>query len=259
MADIAEFNINDYMILIFVVCRMTGAIFFNPILGRRNIPGIVKVGLALGIALFAAQDQYHVPVAHYTTLEILLTMFKELAVGYVMGVIVQLFLSIFHVGGGVMDLQVGLGMASLYDPTTGMQISIIGNLITIMYTLLFFITNSHLRLIAIAVKSFDAVPIGFMAISPKVGIYIVELFSYILVYALQLALPLIVTQLIVEVAVGILMRVVPNINVFVVNLQVKLAVGVIVILTIIPVLVKYLEKLNTIMLENISMSLQFFL
>ncbi len=259
MADIAEFNINDYMILIFVVCRMTGAIFFNPVLGRRNIPGMVKVGLVIGIALFAAQEQYYVQVAHYSTLEILLTMFREFAVGYVMGMIVQLFLSIFHIGGGVMDLQMGLGMASLYDPTTGMQISIIGNMITIMYTLLFFITNSHLRFIAIAVKSFDVIPIGFMAINPKIGIYIAELFSYILVYALQLALPLIVTQLIVEVAVGILMRVVPNINVFVVNLQVKLAVGVIVILTIIPVLVKYLEKLNTIMLENISTSLQFFL
>lgn len=259
MADLGGFNINDYMILIFVVCRMTGAILFNPILGRRNIPSMVKVGLALGIALFAAQNQYYVSVAHYSTLEIMFSMFKELAVGYVMGAITQLFLSIFHIGGGVMDLQMGLGMASLYDPTTGMQISIIGNLITIMYTLLFFITNSHLRLIAIAVKSFDVIPIGFTAISPDVGIFMVELFSYILVYALQLAIPLIVTQLIVEVAVGIMMRVVPNINVFVVNLQVKLAVGIITILTIIPVLIRYLEKLNIIMLENISAGLQAFL
>ncbi|HZK02024.1 MAG TPA: flagellar biosynthetic protein FliR [Anaerovoracaceae bacterium] len=252
----AAVNFNEYMIYLFVVLRMAGAIFFNPVFGRKNVPAIVKVGLSLGIALCAYQQLSQVQVVHYTALEIVFSMMKELAVGYAIGTVVQLFLAIFHIGGGVMDLQMGLGMASLYDPNTGSQISITGNLITTMFTLLFFITNSHIRFIAIAVKSFQVIPIGFTAISPKIGVYIIELFGFILVYALQLALPLIITQLIVEVAVGILMRVVPNINVFVVNLQVKLGVGVIVILTIIPVLVRYLEKLNTIMLENISVGLQ---
>lgn len=250
-------DFNDYMIFLFVSCRIGGAIFFNPILGRKNIPGIVKVGLSMGIALSAAYGLQDVSIVQYNAAEIMLSMMKEFAVGYAMGFIVQLFLSIFHIGGGVMDLQMGLGMASLYDPTTGTQISITGNIVTTMFTLLFFITNSHIRLLAIAVKSFDVVPVGMEAISPKIGIYMIELFGFILVYAVQLALPVIVTQLIVEVAVGILMRVVPNINVFVVNLQVKLGVGVIVILSIIPVLVKYLEKLNMIMLDNMQESLTF--
>ena len=238
---------------------MTGVIFFNPIFGRRNIPGIVKVGLAMGIALSATYDLLYVSVVDYNAMEMMLSMFKEFAVGFTMGFVVHLFLSIFHIGGGVMDLQMGLSMASLYDPTTNSQISITGNILTAMFTLLFFITNSHMTLLAIAVKSFDAIPIGFEAISPEIGIFIIELFGFILVYAVQLALPVIVTQIIVEVAVGILMRVVPNINVFVVNLQVKLAVGIIVILSIIPVLVKYLEKLNMIMLTNIQDGLAFFI
>ena len=238
---------------------MTGVIFFNPIFGRRNIPGIVKVGLAMGIALSATYDLLYVSLVDYNAMEMMLSMFKEFAVGFTMGFVVHLFLSIFHIGGGVMDLQMGLSMASLYDPTTNSQISITGNILTAMFTLLFFITNSHMTLLAIAVKSFDAIPIGFEAISPEIGIFIIELFGFILVYAVQLALPVIVTQIIVEVAVGILMRVVPNINVFVVNLQVKLAVGIIVILSIIPVLVKYLEKLNMIMLTNIQDGLAFFI
>ena len=238
---------------------MTGVVFFNPIFGRRNIPGIVKVGLAMGIALSATYDLLYVSVVDYNAMEMMLSMFKEFAVGFTMGFVVHLFLSIFHIGGGVMDLQMGLSMASLYDPTTNSQISITGNILTAMFTLLFFITNSHMTLMAIAVKSFDAIPIGFEAISPEIGIFIIELFGFILVYAVQLALPVIVTQIIVEVAVGILMRVVPNINVFVVNLQVKLAVGIIVILSIIPVLVKYLEKLNMIMLTNIQDGLAFFI
>jgi len=243
------------MIYLLVSCRITGVIFFNPIFGRRNIPGIVKVGLSMGIALCAVQNLLDVSAVQYSTLEVLLVLFKEFAVGFAMGFIVQLFLAIFHIGGGIMDLQMGLGMASLYDPTTNSQISIIGNIITTMYTLLFFITNSHMRLLGIGIKSFDAIPIGLEPISPKFGIHMLELFGYILAYAVQLALPIIVTQFIVEVAVGILMRVVPNINVFVVNLQVKLGVGVIVILAVIPILVKHLEKLNGIMLNNIQTGL----
>ena len=254
-----SFDFNDYIVFLFVSCRIAGVIFFNPIFGRRNIPGIVKVGLAMGISLNAAYGLMHVQVTHYSALEMLLGMTKEFAVGFAMGFIVQLFLSIFLTGGELMDLQMGLSMASLYDPNTGTQVSVTGNIVTIMFTLLFFITNSHINLLGIAVKSFDVVPLGLSAISPKVGIYMIELFGFILVYAVQLALPVIVTQIVVEVAVGILMRVVPNINVFIINLQVKMGVGILVIFSIIPALVNYLEKLNSIMLTNIQDVLRYFM
>lgn len=257
MAELGALDMNDVMVFFFVLTRMSGVIFLNPIFGRRNLPNMVKIGLSLSIAIFAVQQIQGVMVINYSTGEILLVLIKEFAIGYCMGFIIQLFLAIFHIGGGVMDLQMGLGMASLYDPTTGSQISITGNLMTIMFTLLFFITNSHIRFLAIAIKSFDVVPLGLVVISSKIGMHMAELFGFILAYALQLALPLIVTQFIVEVAVGIMMRVVPNINVFVVNLQLKLGIGLIVLFTIIPIVARYLEKLNMIMLENIHNSLQF--
>lgn len=252
-------DLNNYMIFLFVSCRTSGLIFFNPIFGRKNVPGIVKVGLSMGLALSVAYGLMDVSVVDYTAIEMILTMFKEFAIGFTIGLIMQLFLSIFHIGGQLMDLQMGLSMASLYDPTSNSQISITGNIITIMYTMLFFITNSHIMLMAICMKSFNVISIGLEPINSKIGLYIIELFGYILVYAVQLALPIIVTQTIVEVAVGILMKVVPNINVFVVNLQIKLGVGLIVILSIIPMLVKYLEKLNMIMLEKIQVGLTFFM
>ena len=93
-----SFDFNDYIVFLFVSCRIAGVIFFNPIFGRRNIPGIVKVGLAMGISLNAAYGLMHVQVTHYTALEMLLGMTKEFAVGFAMGFIVQLFLSIFLTG-----------------------------------------------------------------------------------------------------------------------------------------------------------------
>lgn len=253
------YDLNSYLVFLLVSCRIAGVIFFNPIFGRRNVPAMVKVGLSLGIAMSAAYGLNSVSVIDYSAIDLTLAIIKEFAIGFAMGFIVQLFLSIFHLGGELIDLQMGISMALMYDPTTNSQISISGNLITVMYTLLFFITNSHIALLGIAVKSFDVVPLGLGAISPKIGIYMIELFGYILVYAIQLALPVIVTEIIVEVAVGILMRVVPNINVFVINLQLKLGIGLIVILTIIPILVKYLTKLNMIMLEDVGQVLKYFM
>lgn len=252
-------DLNSFYIFLFASCRMAGVIFFNPIFGRRNIPTMVKIGLALGVTLNASYGMLDLQVVDYTIIDMLLTITKELAVGLALGFVVQLFLSIFHIGGELIDLQMGVSMAQMYDPTSNSQISISGNLLTIMYTLLFFITNSHINLLAIAIKSFLVVPIGIGGMSEKIGIYLVELFGHILVYSLQLALPIVVTEILVEVAVGILMRVVPNINVFVVNMQLKLIVGMIVILTIIPVLVHFMGKLNMIMLERLEKVLLYFM
>jgi len=238
---------------------MAGVFFFNPIFGRPSVPALVKIGLSLGIALHVAYGLTGIYVADYTTIDLLVAMLREFAVGYAMSFILQLFLSVFHIGGELMDLQLGFSMAQMYDPSTNSQVSITGNLMTIMYILLFFITNSHLNLLAVAAKSYSVVPVGLGGVSGKIGVYIIELFGYILVYAVQLALPVIITEILTEVAVGILMRVVPNINVFVVNLQLKIIVGLVVLLTIIPMLVRFLGKLNMIMLDRMEAVLTYFI
>lgn len=234
-------------------------IFFNPIFGRSSIPILVKVGLSLGIALNVTSGLTGIYVADYTTIDLLVALVREFAVGFAIGYMMQMFLAVFHIGGELMDLQLGFSMAQMYDPSSNSQISVTGNLITIMYTMLFFITNSHLSLLAIAIKSYEVVPVGLGGVSNKIGLYIIEVFGYILVYAVQLALPIIVTEILVEVAVGIMMKVVPNINVFVVNMQIKLMVGLIVLLTIIPVLVNFLNRMNTIMLDRMETVLTYFI
>jgi flagellar biosynthetic protein FliR len=247
------------MIFLFAGCRMAGVVFMNPIFGRRNIPSMVKVGLALGIAFNITYQLQNVYVMDYTSIEIILSLFKEFGVGFAMGFVMQLFVSLFHFGGEVIDLQMGISMATLYDPNTNSQISISGNLLTTMYILIFFITNSHITLMAVAARSYHVIPIDFDAVNPNVGFYMVDLFGYILVYALQLALPVIIIEIIVEVAVGIMMRVVPNINVFVINLQLKLFVGLVVIITILPMIVRYMSRMNMIMLERLQDVLFYFI
>ncbi|MDR3295254.1 MAG: flagellar biosynthetic protein FliR [Clostridiales Family XIII bacterium] len=248
-------ELNYLLVLLFVACRMFGVILLNPIFGRQTIPVVVKIGLAMGVALFAAYDLQAIDVTYYSGVGMMVAMVKEFVIGFALGFVMNLFFSIFHVGGHIIDYQMGLAMATAFDPTSNSQISITGNLMTIFYTMLFFVTNSHINLLTIALRSYDVAPLGFESVNAQVGVYMIELFGYILIYGVQLALPWIVTIMVVEAAVGIMMKVVPNINVFVVNIQMKVICGLIILVTIIPVLVSFMTQVNALMMEQLQVAL----
>jgi flagellar biosynthetic protein FliR len=155
-------------------------------------------------------------------------------------------------------MQMGLSMASMYDPATRANVTVTGNVLTSMYVLIFFVSNAHLALFSVVIQSFQILPLGIGNVSDRVGVYIIELMYYIFIYAIQVAIPIIVTELISEFAVGILMRLVPNINVFVINIQIKVMIGFVVIFTLIPALANFMTRMNLLMMEKITQVLTFF-
>ena len=253
------FDMNQYLIFLLASCRTAGVIFFNPIFGRNSVPAIMKVGLSLAIAMFAVFELGTTQVINYSALEFIAAMLQGFVIGIVIGFIMTLFLSVFQLGGEVMDMQMGLSMASMYDPATKANISVTGNLFTSMYVLIFFISNAHLALFTVVIQSFQVIPLGVGQVSNQVAVYFIELMYYIFLYAVQLSLPIIVTEIIAEFAVGILMRLVPNINVFVINIQIKVIIGLIIILTIIPALANFMTQMNLLMMEKITQVLTFFI
>jgi flagellar biosynthetic protein FliR len=253
------FDMNQYLIFLLASCRTAGVIFFNPIFGRNSVPSIMKVGLSLAIAMFAVFELGTTQVIDYTAIEFIGAMLQGFIIGIVIGFIMTLFLSVFQLGGEVMDMQMGLSMASMYDPATKANISVTGNLLTSMYVLIFFISNAHLALFSVVIQSFQVIPLGIGQVSDQVAVFFIELMYYIFIYAVQLSIPIIVTEIIAEFAVGILMRLVPNINVFVINIQIKVIIGLIVVFTIIPALANFMTQMNLLMMEKITQVLTFFI
>ncbi|MBU4542001.1 MAG: flagellar biosynthetic protein FliR [Acetobacterium sp.] len=253
------FDMNQYLIFLLASCRTAGVIFFNPIFGRRGVPTIMKVGLSLALGLFAVFEFSAVQVINYSAIEFIGAMLQGLVMGMVIGFIMQMFLSVFQLGGQFIDMQMGLSMASMYDPATQANVTVTGNLLTAMYVLIFFVSNAHLALFSVVIQSFQILPLGLGNISDRVGIYIIELMYYIFIYAIQVAIPIIVTELISEFAVGILMRLVPNINVFVINIQIQMMIGFVVIFTLIPALANFMTRMNLLMMEKITQVLTFFI
>lgn len=233
--------------------RVLGIFAFNPLLSRRNIPQIVKVVCCILISMIVIMVRQPEPVETGTVIGVYLAMLlKEGFVGAVLGFITDMFFYSVQMSGEIMDMQSGLGMAKVFDPGTNLQMSIMGSFVSFMMYLYFFVINAHLTYIELFVKSFDIIPLGFEGINPDLGISIVEYFSVVLTLVLKIAMPLIVSQTILQFCVGVLMKSVPQIQIMVINIQLKVGFGFLILFLVAVPLSDFIEKFMNTWLETLE-------
>lgn len=236
-------------IFAFVLCRVTGFVVFNPIFGRRNIPATTRAAIAFVLAVFALlQMDTSISADTSNIVMAALLLIKEFVFGFLIGTVVNMFFSVVSLSGEMMDIQMGLGMSKMYDPASNIQMPLSGNFYNVALMLMFFLTNSHITLINILMLSFKISPVNSLYFNADIGMYLMKLFGDILILSLKLAFPVLAAELVAETGVGIIMRAVPQINVFVVGVQLKIFVGIIIMLISAPISVWFfdgmLNKMN---------------
>lgn len=206
---------------------MSGFIFLNPVLGRRNIPSIAKTGLALvlSVLIYTAEGGGASDFTVDSSLEFAVLLLKEFAVGFLLGFIMELMDMIFTFAGTVMDFQMGISMAQVYDPQSGVQISLTGKILQIYYMLIFFAVDGHLVLMRILLNAGELVPYGQVAISTNAAEMVMEIFYDCVILAVKLSFPLIAFEFILEIVVGVLMKINPQVNIFILSIQLRLLCG----------------------------------
>lgn len=210
-----------------VFSRILCIFAFNPILSRRNIPVIARVGISVFITyviILTVQPQ-PVDTGGQTGLYLLMIL-RETFIGLVLGFITDMFFFTVQVAGEVMDMQSGLGMAKVFDPETNVQMSIMGSFISFMMYLYFFATNAHMSYIKLFALSFSILPVGEeFGFNPDMWYSIAAYFSVLLAMVIKLAMPIMAAELILEFCMGVLMKSVPQIQIMVINIQMKVAFG----------------------------------
>lgn len=242
----------DFTLLIMVFMRMSGCILFNPILGRKSIPNTLKIGLTMVLAFFTYSVIPPKDIAISSVLVLGIVLVKELLIGFIVGFIMQLFFAVLILAGEMMDMQIGISMSKIYDPQSNVSMPVSASLLNAMMMLIFFISNGHLALIKIFCQLGQVSPYGELAFSPDLFKELVSLFSLILIYSVKLSLPLLAVELIAEMGVGLLMKAVPQIDVFVVNLQLKIMIGFATIMILVPSFSAFLERLLVLMFDQIN-------
>lgn len=235
-------------LFLLIIGRMTGCVAFNPLLGRRGIPALVKAGfiLMLSICVFSVT-----PVERQfpdTLLGLALVFLMEMFLGYILGLVINLFFYIPIMAGSTIDMQMGFSMASAYDPASGIQVTATSTLLNILMSLLFFAANGHHTLIRIFAVSGRVVPFGAVALGTDLYEALIQLFIDCTILGVKLAMPILAAEMMGQVGMGILMKVIPQINVFVINIDLKVILGLALLLVFLTPFSQYLLDVENQML-----------
>ena len=240
-----------------ILMRMSGFVLMNPILGRNNIPARVKAGLIFVLALTVYSSSMEDAFEIVSTVEFAFLLLKEFAAGYVVGYVMHLFFFIVSFAGYIIDYQMGLSMATVYDPQSNAQMPVTGCLLQTWLILLFFAVDGHLALMRILLTSAEIVPYGGIVVTEGLALRIIDIFLECVEMGLRLAIPMIAAEFLVEMGVGILNKVVPQISIFVINIQMKLIVGMGLLVLLFAPTGEFIEKIMTTMMKSVGGILTF--
>lgn len=251
MPEIWETIQTNFVVIIMVLTRVSGIFTFNPIFGRNNVPGYIKAGATLLLTLVMVSGgsmEYTLPSG---LLAFVFDMMKELVVGLLLGFFVNLILTVFGMAGEVIDMQLGLGMAKSYDPTFG-SVGLSTQIYNYWFILYFFAVGGHLSYIELFAISYDTIPIGFDSFNINIAYILVMYFETVLTLSVKLAMPFIAASLVTEFCIGVMMKAVPTIHVFVINIQIKLLVGFVVLTASCGAVSEFMGMLMGLMFENLN-------
>lgn len=247
MISLTDAQLNAWLInFIWPLTRILGLIMVAPVFGHRAVPGRVKIGLGIFIALIIAPTLPPMPDVGLGSWHGLFILVQQLLIGISIGFIMRIVFAAAEAAGEIVGLQMGLGFASFFDPQSAGQTLVLARFFNMLALLVFLAVNAHLLLIGVLVDSFQSLPISPQPLSAA-GFYNVAAFgSTVFAVSLQLALPLIAILLMTNLSLGILTRSAPQLNIFAIGFPITLGVGLIVLDLTLPYFVPQLEQ----MLQN---------
>ncbi len=243
MFDFVNFASAKLQFFLLIMLRASGLFLIAPILSHRTFPIPAKIGLVILFALIlvAAMPNAVVPEAQSLS-ELVVLAAKEIFVGVAIGFLFAMLLMGVQMAGDIVSYQIGFAMSSIMDPDQGHEVTTLGQFWFLTATLIFIGINGHHIVITAFNDSYLLIPAGHVVMNGAVGEMIITYSAYVFVIALKLASPVIVTLLLVDVAMGVVSRMMPTMNVFLLGFGVKVAVGIAIMGLSLPVFAYVLEK-----------------
>jgi flagellar biosynthetic protein FliR len=237
--DIAVSQVIGFML---VVARLSGLFLIAPVFSSPMIPGRIKIMALLVLAAtltpIVAPNAPEVPVS---VLPLVLSLATETIIGLAIGFSVAIVFAAIQVGASLIDTSIGFSMANIIDPINNAQGAVLGSFYSMVATLAFLSVNGHHWLLAGFKRSFEVVQLGATPDVEQMLANVFTTFSQLFAMAFQIAAPVLVSLLLVDVVLGIVSRVVPQMNVFFVGIPLKIGVGLVAVIISLPTFTKFIE------------------
>ena|SRR6204780_468058 len=240
-----------------VFARVGAMVMLLPGLGETNIPVNIKLAIALLLTLIILplhRDAYHVDMGSLAPLLVL--MLREIVIGIVLGATARVTLSALQVAGAVIAQQMGLGFATSVDPTTqGQQGVLIGNFLTLLGVTLLFATDSHHLVIAALSDSYAIFSPGETMSSGDIAALATRAFAAAFKIGLELSAPFLVFGLVFNIGLGVLARLMPQMQVYFVGVPLAILAGFLIFALVISALMgTFLDYFIGVMHEMIPLN-----
>lgn len=222
--------------------RVMALIMTAPILSEKSIPKRVKIGLGMLITFVIAPTLPPVNIPIFSPQAVWLAL-QQVLIGVAIGFTMQLAFAAIRTAGELIGLQMGLSFATFFDPGSHLNMPVLARVIDMLAMLLFLTFNGHLWLISMLVDTFHTLPIGGNPVNSNAFLALTRAAGLIFINGLMLALPVITLLLTVNLSLGLLNRMAPQLSVFVIGFPITLTVGLILMGLLMPLIAPFCEHL----------------
>lgn len=237
----------EYYLLIFA--RIAGVVSLAPIYGTKGVPRKVRIGFGLCVALIVASVTEYTPLNYTTLFGFTLLLLKELVMGLSIGLASSLCMTIINLSGMFIDREIGLTMVTEFDPTMNATSTISADFYNYFVLVVMLCSNMHYFIISAVCDSFRVVPVGGAVFRGDAAYEVALTFiQQYFVIAFRIALPIFITIMLCNIILGILAKTAPQMNMFAVGIELKLLLGLIVMVAtvmFIPNITEYVYDITT--------------
>lgn len=231
-----DIALQEFELFILILMRLATFIFAAPFFNTANTPQKLKVGFAFVMAMLVYSLGPEMTYQYSGVLDYVAIVIKECIVGILLGAMASFCVQIVMFAGRMIDLDIGLAMASLFDPTTKSQVGIMGNLYYYTLMLLLIVSGLHRFLVTAIIDTYDIIPIGGVKFNVSLYDTVISFMSDYFVIGFRIALPVFAAVLLLNCILAILARIAPQMNMFVIGMQLKIFTGIAVIFVVIVML-----------------------
>lgn len=212
-------------LLAFPMARILGFVGAAPVFGNNAVPRRIKLMVGLAVTLGLMPVVPSVPQAALDSWSGLLLIVQQTLIGIAMGLVLRVVFAALDLMGEIISLQMGLSFATFFDPIAGGQTAVVGEFLTLLATLVLLSLNGHLLMLDALARSFEWLPVS--ATLPHRGgwMILVRFGASIFASGLLMALPVVTALLITNIALGVLTRAAPQLNLFAIGFPITLTVG----------------------------------
>jgi len=237
------FTIDNFDAFLLILVRITGFISTAPFFSLRNVPVRVKTGLSIFLTAIMFYTVPYTALEYNTVIDFAILIVKEALAGVIMGFFANIAYQIVSLAGQMIDIEIGFSMVTQVDPAIAVQTTITANLYGYAVLLMMMITDLHHYFLKSIIDSFQIVGLGQVTINPGSYQLMIKFIIDYFILGFRIILPVFAAILVVNTILAILAKIAPQMNMFVIGMQLKIFVGLFVLMLVVEMIPAVADKI----------------